>query len=167
MATYVSYPAVRKLQEYLEAHKSEIGFAKSLKDADGAFDGQYGPDTDEAFFAWMSKLPEGSDLTSLVPHVLSTDDYAQITQAQREFGVRQPSPKPNGGGVGPTPGASVPLPKGEEGWPSWKWLLLGAGVAAVGLVAYTVVKKGSAAPAPARAAAGMGCMCGDAGRRRG
>jgi hypothetical protein len=151
-----SYPGVKKLQEYLESLKDTLGFTKSLKDADGSFDGKYGPDTDVAFWAWMEKLPDGSDLTSLVPHVLTPDDYAQVTMAQKEFGSsRTTGPKPDETkttAAGPAAPAVV-----DDKWPAWKWMLLGAGVATAGVLTWYVVKQGmETKPAPAVG----GCSCG-------
>lgn len=171
MATYKAYPGVRKLQEYLESHKDVVGFEKSLRDVDGTFDGKYGSDTDEAFWAWMAKLPEGSDLSSLVPHVLSAADAAQIAKAQAEFNASAPKPEPE-----PKPGEDIPvLPPTKAGLGTVAWVLIGAGVVIAGGLGFYFLTRPPKTPRsmPSRslpprssrgrrsfAPAGLGCGCG-------
>lgn len=173
MATYNAYPGVRKLQEYLEAHKAAVGFEKSLRDDDGSFDGKYGSDTDEAFWAWMAKLPEGSDLSSLVPHVLSAADVAQVAKAQAEFNAQAAKPEPE---PEPKPGTDIPYvePK-KAGLGTVAWVLIGAGVVIAGGLGFYFLTRQPKTPRsmpahsmPSRsprgrrsfAPAGLGCGCG-------
>jgi hypothetical protein len=147
MATYNSYPGVRKLQAYLEANKNVVGFTRSLKDADGTFDGKYGPDTDEAFWAWLAELPEGSDLSSLVPHVLSPAEAAQVAKAQAEFNESLSKPP-----VETEPGTDIPLMPKKAGLGTAAWVLIGAGVVIAGGLGFYFLTR--------RSTRALGCGCG-------
>lgn len=170
MATYTAYESVKKLQVFLEEERRKgVVTGATLKEPDGSFDGKYGPATSAAFWEWMVSSG-GSNLSGLVAAgVLTEAEAVEITKAQEEYEAKRTATNGrNGGGAVTQPSPKPAVPLTEEGWPAWKWLLLGAGVAATGLVVYSLVKQGreeGGSAAPAKATAGMGCMCG--AKRRG
>ena len=166
---YKSYAAVAKTQAYLEELKDagDISYAKSLKEADGGFDGKWGPDTDNAFWAWVGTLETGSDLSALVSEgVITSAELATLDQAIKENNdiLAGKTGGSDGGGSpktpDPLPGDVPGIPPGagivqSGGWSTTTWLLIGVTVAAAGVAGWYWMKKPKGLPAmrPARARA--------------
>ena len=183
---YTSYNGVMHLQ------KEVLGIG--VHEADG----RYGPDADVRYQAWLAgQFAAGkTEEQALTAAGMSRRSIADIQRAIGEYrallatdaAVRaEADAKAAAAGVvaggigagvgGPVVGNGAKLKEEaeEEGWPAWKWLLLGAGVAGAGVLAWYLIKQGKEA-APARGAAGLGdeggpgdlgCMCGTPRQRSG
>lgn len=145
-----SYPAVEKVQTFLNGELAK----GTITGAPLEVDGKWGPLTMEAFWAWVSTQPAGSDLSVLTALGVVTDAeqavldkaIAEHTKITAEAEVPKTPPPATLPGV-------VTLEK--KGWSTMTWVLLGAAVAGAGLLGWYVVKQQQQKKLPSRASAGM------------
>jgi hypothetical protein len=152
MATYNVYPAVEKVQAWLN----------TLLDAGEQIDedGKWGDQTEAAYRKWASTREGGTDLAFL--GVVDGAERDVIAKARTEYGA---------GGVGDdvpkTPPVVPASVDADKSWSTTTWLLIGVAVASAAVGGWWWMKHRKASPRPklraARSHAGLkggGCGCG-------